>query len=246
MLKKINKLILILIEFNSLAVRGLFQGIYASTEHKKFLKKNNYDFIVDIGANRGQFALSCRLWCPNASIISIEPLTAPADIFSQFFKNDSKVNLYIGAVGADYSTSVMHISSRDDSSSLLAISNLQVENFPGTMEISTSEVSVAPLAHYLNESLISGKSLLKIDVQGFEYDVLVGSEALLHKFHHIYCECSFTELYTGQKFAHQIIEFLNKRNFIFSGIYNTHYDNFGLAIQGDMLFTNSVFAIDCA
>jgi FkbM family methyltransferase len=245
MLKKINKLILILIEFSPLALRGLFQGIYVSVEHKSFLKNNNYDFVVDIGANRGQFALSCRLWCPSASIISIEPLAIPAKKFIRFFNNDSKVKLHVGAVGADYSTSVIHISSRDDSSSLLDISELQVENFPGTKESSTSEVDVAPLAHYLNEAQISGKSLLKIDVQGFEYDVLVGSETLLHKFHHIYCECSFIELYTGQKFAHQIIEFLNKRNFIFSGIYNTHYDHYGVAIQGDMFFINSKFAIDC-
>ena len=233
-------------EANALAIKGLYQGIYASPEHKNILKNNNYDLIVDIGANRGQFALSCRLWCPNATIVSIEPLIAPAQTYIRFFKNDVKVNLRIGAVGADFSTSVMHISSRDDSSSLLAISDLQVKNFPGTNESSTLDVSVAPLAHYLNEFQISRKSLLKIDVQGFEYDVLLGSEALLDKFQHIYCECSFAELYTGQKFAYEIIEFLNKRNFIFSGIYNTHYDNSGNAIQGDMFFINSAFAIDGA
>jgi FkbM family methyltransferase len=238
MLKKLKKLIYILVQTSPLLIRGLVNGVYASIEHGGILRKHDYSLVVDVGANRGQFALACRLWCPNALIFSIEPLSDPANVFSKFFKNDENVSLQIGAVGANFSTAIMHVSQRDDSSSLLSISSLQIENFPGTQESSTSSVNIAPLDYYVTKDQINGKALLKIDVQGYEFDVLVGSESLLHKFQHIYCECSFIELYSGQKLAHQIIDFLNKKNFILSGIYNIFYDKSGKAIQGDMFFEN--------
>ena len=35
------------------------------------------------------------------------------------------------------------------------------------------------------------KTLLKIDVQGFELEVLQGCETIVTNFDYIYCECSF-------------------------------------------------------
>lgn len=53
--------------------------------------------------------------------------------------------LYESAIGPKKEKCTMHVSGRDDSSSLLPISNLQEEVFPGTGEVETADVQVAPL-----------------------------------------------------------------------------------------------------
>jgi hypothetical protein len=76
-------------------------------------------------------------------------------------------------------------------------------------------------------------------VQGYELEVLQGSQDLLEKFSHLYIECSYVELYQGQALAHQVIAWLSDRNFILKGVYNTYYDKSGQAIQSDLLFARA-------
>ena len=63
---------------------------------------------------------------------------------------------------------------------------------------------------------------------------------MIEKFDFIYCECSFIELYSGQKLAYEVIEWLHQRQFNFVGIFNTSYDGKGQAIQADFLFKQEV------
>jgi len=70
----------------------------------------------------------------------------------------------------------MHISQRDDSSSLLPITEAQNTLFPGTSEVSTQDVQVAPLNDFVAPQDLRPPALLKIDVQGYELAVLNGCE----------------------------------------------------------------------
>jgi FkbM family methyltransferase len=175
---------------------------------------------------------------PKASIFSFEPLPRPVALFHQVFAGDASVVLHNAAVGPKVEKRTMHIAGQDDSSSLLPISSLQAEIFPGTSEDSTIDVKVGPLSFFVRDEDIIDPSLLKLDVQGFELDALRGCEALLGKFEWVYCECSFVELYTGQSLAADIIQWLSKREFRLKGIYNLSYDRNGGAIQADFLFRN--------
>ena len=96
---------------------------------------------------------------------------------------------------------------------------------------------VYPLSEVIDPGSISPASLLKIDVQGYEMDVLQGCEGILEKFRYLYVECSFIELYEGQALAGQIIAWLEERNFILSSVHNLYYDKSGMALQGDFLFS---------
>ena len=104
------------------------------------------------------------------------------------------------------------------------------------MRLNALGFGVAPLDTVMSEKDIVGPALLKLDVQGCDLDALRGRESLLTKFQWIYCECSFVELYLGQKFAADVIEWLSDRGFRINGIYNPSYDRDGLAIQADFLF----------
>lgn len=211
-------------------------SVAASIEHTAVLRSLDCQTMVDIGANRGQFSLAARHSFPDAKIIAFEPLPEPAALFRKVFANDDATVLHVAAIGPKPKQCEMHVSARDDSSSLLPISALQDEIFPGTGEVGTVDVRVAPLDAFIDEGDILAPAMLKLDVQGFELDALRGCESLLHKFNWIYCECSFVELYSGQKLAADVIEWLSGNGFRIKGMYNPAYDHEGLAIQADFLF----------
>ena len=216
---------------------ALLKGAMAGTEHRSALQGFNFDLIVDVGANRGQFALISRKIFPRAKIHSFEPLEEPAQIFKRVLGSDPNVILHPCAIGREKTTSTIHITKDDDSSSMLPITQMQSSMFPSATEKETRKITVLPLSQALGDTSIPSASLLKIDVQGFELEVLKGCEDILNKFSHHYIECSFIELYEGQALAHQIIAWLEQRNFILRGIYNLYYQKNGMAVQGDFLFT---------
>lgn len=216
---------------------ALKYGVAASVEHKNVLNSlGNCRTVVDIGANRGQFALIARHCFPIAKIFSFEPLSVPASIFEKVFHNGQDVQLHHVAIGPVAGEASMHVSARDDSSSLLPITSLQEDIFPGTGEVGEVVVTTCTLGDVINEQDIVANALLKLDVQGFELDCLKGCQSLLNKFEYIYCECSFVELYLGQKLAADIIVWLSNYGFVLKGMYNPSYDRNGQAIQADFLF----------
>ena len=216
-------------------------GVVASVEHYAVLNSlDTVETVVDIGANRGQFSLLARHFFPFAKVFSFEPLPNPVQSFRQLFAHDRFVRLYNVAIGPIKSESLMHISSREDSSSLLPIGDLQAKLFLNTGEVDTAHVTVAPLYCFLNLDDFVGISLLKIDVQGYELEVLHGCESLIERFTYIYCECSFVELYLGQHLFSSVSCWLANKGFLIKGVYNVHYDLDGLAIQADFLFARRI------
>ena len=236
MISKTKKLVNILRRGSYL--RALLKGCAAGVEHEAVLSDLvNCKTIIDIGANRGQFALAAREICPMAIIYSFEPLDTPAKIFRRVFSHDDRVILHRYAIGPCRDTVTIHISHRDDSSSLLPISSVQSELFPGTEESGTTDIQVVPLGGILSEDELKSPTLLKLDVQGFELAALRGCEPFFSLINYIYVECSFVELYTGQAFASEIIQFLSEHGFGLGGVYNVTYDRCGRSIQADFLFS---------
>lgn len=214
-------------------------GVAAAVEHEKVLTGLGCATVVDIGANRGQFALVARRCFPTARIISFEPLSAPAQIFRRGFKGDDRVSLHEAAISPKAGVRDIYISARDDSSSLLPITENQVALFPGTAEHSRASIKVAPLSSIVTEE-IAAPALMKMDVQGYELEALKGAEDLLRAFRYIYVECSFRELYEGQSLADEVVIWLVGRGFRWRGVYNITYDDQGHAIQGDFMFESAL------
>ena len=119
MTNKITKLIDIVFEISFLS--ALFKGTAAGTEHLRLLNDLDCNHIIDIGANKGQFALVSRKKFPNARIDSFEPLSEAANIFEKVFKNDKNTFLHRIAIGKKEEEHTIHVSKKDDSSSLLLL-----------------------------------------------------------------------------------------------------------------------------
>ncbi|MDT5022455.1 MAG: hypothetical protein QOC88_3207 [Mycobacterium sp.] len=210
--------------------------VAATVEHAEALAKLKLRTVVDVGANRGQFSLFALHTFPAASIISLEPLPEPAARFRRVFAQEPRVTLHNAALGPDTGQSVMHVSRRDDSSSLLPITAAQAELFPGTDEVRTETVRTAPLSAFVDSTSIEEPALLKLDVQGYEMEALRACGDLLDKFTYVYAEGSFVELYEGQVLADDLIAWLREQGYELVGSYESVRDEHGQTVQADMLF----------
>lgn len=220
------------------AYRGPFlrTRVAASTEHDRVLAALQLNTIVDIGANRGQFALCVRRLYPQAQIFSFEPLSKPARTWTRNFAADPRARLFNKAIAAQTGSATMHVSRWDVSSSLLPFAQAQHDNFPLTEEASREEVQTTTLEACIDAEAIREPALLKLDVQGYELTALQGCGALLDKFKYVYVEASFIELYVGQALATEVVSFLFDRGFKLLCVANLSRGASQRPIQADFLF----------
>ena len=216
--------------------RGLWYGVGAAIEHKDVIRSLSPDFVIDVGANVGQFSLLARKEAPAARIIAFEPLKDAAARYRSLFRHDGSVLLHEYALGNERGMKDMHVSARRDSSSLLPIAAVQSEYFPGTEEVGREPVQVAPLTDFIKVDDLPSRALLKIDVQGFEYRVLQSAEPLLPRLAWIYAELSSVAFYEGLEPSVSIISYLDSRGYDLIARYNPSFGPAGDVVQADYLF----------
>lgn len=216
--------------------RALRFGVGAAVEHEPVMAGLSPATVVDVGAHVGQFSLLISALHPGARIVAFEPMPEAAATWRRLFDGNGHAVLHTVAIGARTGSATLHVSARTDSSSLLPIGDGQRSAFPGTGEAGTMQVEVTPLGAFLSAGDIVRPALLKIDVQGYELEVLRGAESLLDRFDHVYVEASFVPLYDGQPLFDEIEAFLAARGFREQGRYNLSLDGDGRPVQADFLF----------
>jgi len=233
-LRKLRKLAIVLGEpaYRS----ALRHGVAAAVEHGRIPFPHQFRSVVDVGAGRGQFALvaSCRF--PEATLYCFEPLGEAREKLAAVTSSLRDVRILDLALGSAGGTAELHVSHNLDSSSLFPMTPLHLTAFPGTETKEGTTVSLARLEEVLSRDELFPPSLLKIDAQGYELDVLRGAEQLLPSFAAALVECSFVELYAGQALADEVTCFLCEHGFRLRGVFSVAQDDDGRCLQADMLF----------
>jgi FkbM family methyltransferase len=213
----------------------LRMGVAPAIEHSAALSRFSFRTIVDVGANRGQFAVISRRLFPGSQIYSFEPLEGPAEVFGRALQDDQRVQIFHNAIGETSGVASIYVTTRDDSSSLLKPDTAQQEIF-GVRTQRMEKISVRRLSECLTREDLRAPALLKIDVQGGELDVLKGAEELIDCFDAVYVECSYVQLYEGQPLCGEVVRWLGERGFQLAGVYNQYVDSRRGPIQADFLF----------
>ena len=204
-----------------------------------WLTDHNIQTIMDIGANTGQFAkyISSRL--PNSLIYSFEPIPS---VYKKLVKNTQHLNIktFPFALGSKPEETTINVNAFSPSSSLMEMSNLHKTNFDFATTTTTETIKVKCIDDLLNISELKKNILSKIDVQGFEDQVILGGQVLLKNSKVVICEVSFKELYKGQKLFGDIFKMMHDLDFTYMGNYDQVYNyETGGIIGGDAVFINN-------
>jgi len=201
----------------------------------------NINVIFDVGANQGQYAKEIRDDGYKGQIISFEPQHSVHSILLHNSKFDENWSVHPPvALGSSQVCRDMYISDNSVSSSLLEITKIHTAAEKSSEVIATETVQITMLddlyQHYINDASII---MLKLDVQGYELEVLRGSLALLTRCTLIKLELSTKILYTGQPLYYQIDEFLRGMNYSLIDLVPGFRNECGIMLQYDAVYARN-------
>jgi FkbM family methyltransferase len=195
------------------AAAGLSLGHIDSLELLELLRARDIRVIYDVGANVGTWTLLAKSVFPAAEIHAFEPLPRHCDGFAANVDGLERLELHRIALGSmsDDSRS-LRVTSFSDASSLLPLAARGQAEF-GVNEVECLPVTLRRLDDYRTERDLPLPDLIKLDVQGFELEVLRGAELALRSAKALIAELSFAEFYEGQSLFEEFVGFVAARGF---------------------------------
>lgn len=184
-----------------------------------YLRKLDIDKIIDIGAHKGEFLEKMLKIEKINSFYAFEPQKNIFNNLSKKFSQNQKINLFNYAVDKEISKKKLKINKLSMTSSLAEINEKSLylklknfmtfskKNFEEEYEIQTNTVDE------IFRNIDLQKTLLKIDVEGFELNVIKGSQMKLKEIPFILIENQFGNHYKNNDF-NVIKDLLLKQNFV--------------------------------
>ena len=176
--------------------------------HKRIIKfLNNYkiDSIIDVGAHKGEFLDNC---IPSISFKNAYTFEPQKDIFKILIKNfdkDRRIKNYNIALGSENKKKIMNISKLTSTSSLQELNRnsffLKIKNLligKKNTKKNSYKVEINTIDNLFQNKRLSN-ALLKIDVEGYELNVLKGSNNTIKKIKLILIENQFFNMYKNNK-----------------------------------------------
>jgi len=185
----------------------------------KYLRELDIEKIIDIGAHKGEFLESILKIEKVNSFYAFEPQKNIFKELSKKFVKNKKVTLFNYAMDKEISNKKLKINKISMKSSLAEVNENSFylkfinflaqsqSSFEGEYEVKTNTVDK------IFEDINLQKALLKIDVEGFEMNVIKGSQIKLEEISFIMLENQFGNHFKNNNFK-DITKFLSKRNFM--------------------------------
>tara|TARA_B100000674_G_C37822080_1_gene906311 strand:- start:92 stop:799 length:708 start_codon:yes stop_codon:yes gene_type:complete len=178
--------------------------------------------VIDVGAHEGEFALNFNKKFNVEKIISFEPNIKVFKILNKNIFNYKNMYAVNSGVGSREEKKILNINTESSSSSLNELrkdSNYYkkkfffINLFKGEIIKDRLEISILKLDDFIIKNDISSIDLLKIDTEGFEFDVLKGANNNLKKIKVIYFEHHFDNMLVKNYTLSDIHDYLVQNNF---------------------------------
>jgi FkbM family methyltransferase len=204
------------------------------------LKSHHVDVVLDIGANSGQYATGLRTRAFKGRIVSFEPLPGPFSLLESKASADPLWDCQRCALGnADGTISINVAGNAGLSSSVLPMLKSHQDAYPPANYIGTEEVPIHRLDSVAPEILRpTDVAFLKMDVQGFEKQVLAGGKSTVNdRCVGMQLELSFLPLYEGDMLIREALDLIYSLGFTMTGLLPGFMD----ARNGRMLQADGIF-----
>jgi FkbM family methyltransferase len=182
----------------------------------KQLESRGIGTVFDVGANSGQFATELRKAAYGGRIVSFEPLSGPFSLLERNASRDAAWDCRQCALGdTDGPISINVAGNAGASSSVLPMLKRHQDAFPPANYVDVEEVPIRRLDSVAPEYLGPAESIfLKIDVQGFERQVLAGGTSLVsERVAGVQLELSFVPLYEGGMLIREALDLTHSLGF---------------------------------
>lgn len=205
------------------------------------LKSLNIQTIIDVGANQGQFANKIIKFFPNSNLFCFEPLPGPFNDLMNWKKkqNNNEIYLFNVAVGdTSGSVNINYHVNHSPSSSILPTTDKCHTLYPSTINSTPISIKMDTLDNLLMEEwkLLKKNILVKLDVQGYEENVIKGAENILTKATACIVEVCIEKLYKNQPSFETILNKLSIYGYKYKGNLEQIYDECGRVIYLDAVF----------
>lgn len=211
----------------------------------RLLHARGITLVLDVGANAGQYAIRLRNLDYRGRIISFEPLAEPFAHLAHSAERDPLWDVRQFALGDTDREGVMNVAANMQSSSLLPMLQRHEQSAPEARYIGTERTKISRLASLwpeLDAARHQNRIWLKLDVQGYELEVLRGTETTLDQVDTVQAEMSLVPLYEGHPSWREFDDWLRARNFRLAGLEAGFED----PVTGELLQVDGIFVRDTA
>jgi FkbM family methyltransferase len=198
--------------------------------------------VLDVGANTGQFAELIRQVLPDARIISFEPIDECFKMLQKNMSTRPPFEAFQLALGNEPGEAIINRNAFSPSSSLLQMKALHVDELPQTREVQEETISVEKLDNLSSSLSLETPFIVKVDVQGFEEQVILGGSKTLAKADAVIIEVSSHPLFEGAPTFDQVYQLMKQLGFIYRG----NVDQWKSRKDGRILQFDALFETDQA
>ncbi|XEC97719.1 FkbM family methyltransferase [Paenibacillus tarimensis] len=194
--------------------------------------------VIHIGAHEGQEMAAYKAM-GIGKVLLIEANPNVYERLRRNVQNISDVQLVQCAISNYNGTVQLHVTSMDQSISILPLKSHQVL-YPFIVETDQLNVECKTLDSLLNELSLSTSdfNILNIDIQGAELLAFEGATNTLKHIAAILTEINFAELYEGCALARQLDEFLKLYGFVRVATSTPYHPSWGDAFYVTPFFKN--------
>ena len=166
--------------------------------------------VIDVGAYRGEWASVCKRIFPESAILMIEPQGSENSFLKYFCKRYPECQYRNALVGAEEKEIAFSI---EPSKVRSRVSQAETEESIHRLE-KTAVKSVVTLDSLIKETPFERAQLLKLDVQGYELEVLKGAKSLLNSTEVILMEITVApEFIPGGPLIYEVFEFMRSLHY---------------------------------
>lgn len=197
------------------------------------------DVLLDVGANDGGFVQSVRAFGYQGPAVSFEPSTLAFAKLQRAAESDPDWQAERIGLGDQDTAAVLNVAGNQQaSSSLLPMLELHRQAAPDASYVAEEKIEVVRLDTWMQRSRRDWQRMaLKLDVQGFDKQVLAGAEATLPRIASVQIELSARHLYEGDWLWDEAAQWLAGKGFSLAGLAPGFTDErTGQMLQFDAVF----------